>query len=482
MSAPTPGRNDVCPCGSGRKYKHCCITARSTEDSARLRLRSAEGRVVDGLLRFIADTWDEGLMIHAWDDFWNYDDVPDDLHATPEFDPMFIPFLVLWFVPDADGEDADPEWPEQPIGLHWLATMDEEVPDLDRTYIETACRSPLSAVVIEGVDPGRSLDLKDVLTGKRFHVLEAGASQRLQPADLLFTRVVTIDEVSIMFGAAPFIIPPNWHTRIIDWREQIVPKGLMTRSDLEDFDIEIRDLYFDIAAEILHPTPPQLCNTDGDPLALTSLTFDVKVAPGDALTRLLPLARVNGAEHVSEVTHDDSGALSTAVLSWVKAGNRKHKTWDNTVLGTMRIEPGRLVVDVNSARRAERLTREVKKHLGADAVLVDTRVVDHVEAVAERARQRAAGELEAAPIPEQSDELRAIEEEVQRRHWEAWIDVRVPALNNKTPRQAARTAVGRERLEALLGAFERTTASGPPGVAAHLARVRSALALTRPLT
>ena len=23
-SAAAPGRNDVCPCGSGKKYKHCC--------------------------------------------------------------------------------------------------------------------------------------------------------------------------------------------------------------------------------------------------------------------------------------------------------------------------------------------------------------------------------------------------------------------------------------------------------------------------
>jgi uncharacterized protein len=22
--APTPGRNDPCPCGSGKKYKKCC--------------------------------------------------------------------------------------------------------------------------------------------------------------------------------------------------------------------------------------------------------------------------------------------------------------------------------------------------------------------------------------------------------------------------------------------------------------------------
>ena len=24
-AAPKPGRNDPCPCGSGKKYKHCCL-------------------------------------------------------------------------------------------------------------------------------------------------------------------------------------------------------------------------------------------------------------------------------------------------------------------------------------------------------------------------------------------------------------------------------------------------------------------------
>ena len=25
VAAPKPGRNDPCPCGSGKKYKHCCL-------------------------------------------------------------------------------------------------------------------------------------------------------------------------------------------------------------------------------------------------------------------------------------------------------------------------------------------------------------------------------------------------------------------------------------------------------------------------
>jgi SEC-C motif-containing protein len=32
-SAPKVGRNDPCPCGSGRKYKHCCGKSGKTENT-----------------------------------------------------------------------------------------------------------------------------------------------------------------------------------------------------------------------------------------------------------------------------------------------------------------------------------------------------------------------------------------------------------------------------------------------------------------
>jgi hypothetical protein len=463
----TPGRNDPCPCGSDRKFKHCCLPLLSAEDAARVRLRTVEGRVVDGLLRHIDATWAEPLIAHAWEDFWIYDDDPDDMVNTPEFDPMFVPWLVLGFVPDPHSEEVDSTWPTEPIGLAWLATTDAEVPDLDRVYIETACRSPMSVFAVERVIPGRSIDLKDVLTGRRFHVLEQGASRSLRVADLLFTRVVTIDGVSVMLGAAPFIVPPHWHIRIIDWRERELRRRVLTRQDLADFDIEIRDLYFDIAAELLDPTPPQLCNTDGDPVALTTLTYELKTPVGIAFEKLASLATVHGEDHSDEVIRDAAGAVTSASLTWMKPGNRQHKDWTNTVLGNIRLAAGSLIADVNSARRADRLKREIAKRLGRTAVLIDTKVEepsDAIEAIAEAA-------------PGSSPELEAIQEEMIRKHWEDWLDERVPALGNKTPRQAARTARGRERLEALLAAFDRDDADRRDGMAAHLATIRQALAL-----
>jgi hypothetical protein len=476
--SPHPGRNDPCPCGSGRKFKHCCLVRQTEEDSVRLRLRGAEGRAVDTLMKFALETWGKPLITHAWEDFWVYDDVPEDLPSTPEFDTMFMRWLVLGFVPDPEADEARDDWPTRPIGLEWLATQGA-VSELDRAFIETACRSPISALVVEHVTAQRSLDLKDVLTGKRFHVLEQGASQKLRPADLLFARVVTLDSAGIMFGAAPFIVPPRWHPHIIDWRERLFRSRLMSRRDLEDFDIEIRELYFQIAAELLNPTPPRLANTDGEPLVLTTLTYQLKTTADDAFRKLAPLAGVRGDDHVDEITLDESGAITSAVLSWVKAGNRQHKDWDHTVLGTLRLEGGRLVVDVNSARRAERVKREIAKRLTGTAILIDSNVIDPAEALAKRQHERASGTRDHEP-DETPPELRAIEKDLARRHWEKWLETRVPALGNKTPRQAMRTTAGRERLEALLAQFERDAEGSQGSASADVDFVRSELGLTKP--
>lgn len=279
-------------------------------------------------------------------------------------------------------------------------------------------------------------------------------------------------------GASPFIVPPRWQTRIIDWRERLFRKRLLTRQNLDDFDIEIREMYFEIAAEILDPTPPRLSNTDGDPLALTTLTYELKTTVDEALEKLAPLARVRGEDHVDEVVRDVSGRVTAASLTWVKAGNRQHKGWDNTILGSLRLEPARLVADVNSTRRAERLQREIAKHLRDAAILVETKVIDPTEAIAERRRQRASGDPPGEPTHETPAELQAIEDEMVRQHWEDWLEIRVPALGNKTPRQAARTAGGRERLEALLAEFGREAESRPM-VATHLAIVREKLRLPK---
>jgi hypothetical protein len=43
-----------------------------------------------------------------------------------------------------------------------------------------------------------------------------------------------------------------------------------------------------------------------------------------------------------------------------------------------------------------------------------------------------------------------------RKHWENWVDMKIPALGGKTPRAAVLTSDGIEAVEALLAQAERS--------------------------
>jgi hypothetical protein len=63
-------------------------------------------------------------------------------------------------------------------------------------------------------------------------------------------------------------------------------------------------------------------------------------------------------------------------------------------------------------------------------------------------------------------------------HYEEWLTEKIPALGKKTPLEVARSAKGRERVEALLLGMERANAGLPfPPDPAILRRVRERLGL-----
>lgn len=475
-----PGRNDPCPCGSGRKFKQCCLRALDDEATARTRLRTAEGVLVPALFAYAADEFGDEFFDEAWEEFFVWDAVPDNVADSREFGTTFDPFFVFSFVPDP-AEDGVPDgWPTQPLALHFLHQEVESCPDFHREFIAQACQSPASFFVVESTVPGRAIDLKDVLTGRHFHVLEQSASRTFRTGDLTYTRVVTAGGASIMIGASPWIIPPAWHVRVLDFRQQLRPRRLLTVDELRDYDIEIREFYHHVIDAIQHPPLPSLQNTDGDPIELTTMTYELGMTTAEALERLRPIATLRGEAHIDGEVYDDAGVLTAAELTWIKAGNRQHKDWDNTTLGTLHLNGARLVVEVNSVRRRERIAKEIGKRFGKSATLVETTVTDVMKELETRRARGTEGRetaLTGSPSLERTSEIEALEAEMARKHWEAWIDTKVPALGNRTPRQAAKTPQGRERLEALLSDFERTAERGPSAGRPDLGALRRVLGL-----
>lgn len=474
-----PGRNEPCPCGSGRKFKHCCLRAQNEEDSQRMKLRSAEGVLVPALFSYAVQEFGEEFFDEAWDEFFLWKGAPDDVEDSKEFGTTFDPFFVFAFVPESAEDELPAGWPTEPVALHFLHHEVESAPAFQHQFIEQACKSPASFFVVEAVAPGRSLDIKDILTGGRFHVLEQSASQTLRVGDLMFTRVISAGGASILIGACPWVIPASWHIPIIDMRERFRPKGLLTREELQDYSFELRQAYHEIVDTLMHPKIPVMQNTDGDPLELTTLTYALGVPAAVAVERLTPLALLRDEAHITDETYDATGALCSATLTWIKAGNRKMKDWDNTTLGTLRVNESQLVVEVNSARRRRRIEKAIAKHLGSGATLVDTTVTDITEVLEERRSPSASlASLPSQDIAPSSPGLQAIEAELARRHWDAWLDTKVPALGNRTPRQAAKSASGRERLEALLADYGRNRVGGRNAFEPDIAALKQKLGMS----
>ncbi len=111
---PKPGRNDPCPCRSGRKTKHCCGEHRgpSHEQLARAHIAELFHQTVDEL---------RGLSDHALDRLW------EGLLDLPALDLSLLVTLPKLIGPDLQRlresiERDDPDW-----GWDALTTVHKQI-------------------------------------------------------------------------------------------------------------------------------------------------------------------------------------------------------------------------------------------------------------------------------------------------------------------------------------------------------------------
>lgn len=95
------GRNEPCVCGSGKKYKKCCLTTLTSivpVDFAWNKLRRTEGSVIDKhLLPYVLEKLPEGTMELAAAKFMP-EFIQEEAHQEVFFTYCFIPEPVNHFV------------------------------------------------------------------------------------------------------------------------------------------------------------------------------------------------------------------------------------------------------------------------------------------------------------------------------------------------------------------------------------------------
>jgi len=471
MSEGTPvARNAACPCGSGRKYKRCCgrdAPSQWSGSSPWHRMRRAEGRLVPEIWAWAAERYGRGLLDALWWDFLVAESEEGEPYDGPpseheEFESQFLSWAV--FAWDGEPDDDARDWPCDLLGRAYLAEHGDRLDAFERRFVEAACASTASFHQVQGVEPGRSLHLRDLMTGEERRVWEQTMSQSVARGAIFFARVVEVDGTAILCGNGLYMLPPDRALPLLGLREQLAEgPGPIPSEGLCAFEPELRMAYFDLVHALLHPAPPVLHNSDGELFEQIELRYVLAGSPRatfDALRDLAAGARKR--DLLAEAERDDRDEIRAVELPWLRRGHRLNAAMENTVLGRMEIRDGRLTVEVNSRPRAVRIRRLVERRLGDGATFEGERIqtfeelreaakaaAESEEGREEERRRRAEREqLENAP------EVRALTERMRVEHWQRWLDEEIPALGGRTPRDAARDPRGRERLEALLLEFE----------------------------
>lgn len=464
-----PGRNQPCPCGSGKKYKKCCLNkAKSPLDLLWRRLGNTHDRLIDKLLTFADRSFGELAMILAMDEFllWPETDLPED--PADGHLQLFTPWFVFNWVYDPDYSDIGPTMPvHQPVAQSYARERSLDLDELERRLIDAAVNQPYSFLEVVSCNPGQGFRLKDILQGVETDVMEKKGSENARPGDILVGRIVQVDHVAMLVGCSSMLIPPSRKPTIIDLRNYLLQENRYITADvLNEYDTEIRDVYFHIYEAQLQP--PKICNTDGDPLMFHTLHYEID-DPETAFQRLYDLSVMEGCQTLRhEATLDAQGLVVKAEIPWSRKGHKVSSALDNTILGHIVIDHRKLSVEVNSQARAKTIRQEIKTRLGGQARYKNTKIQspETMLSKGQNAKTKEIDQDEYMQIPEVQEHLA----KMLTAHWKGWIDQKLPALGGKTPRKAVKTPDGRESVEALLLEAERQAARdgqmGPIGLPA----------------
>ena len=194
------GRNDPCPCGSGKKYKHCCLRQEATGKSEAMSQDRAWDTMIDKLLDFSRQPQFARELESAFDIYWNK---VYTIEQVNDLAPTQIMDFLDWYVHDyttaADGRRMVEIFSAQ------------EAPALsaqERDLLQTDSEALFSALEVTELEEGKSIGLLDVFQDLEAKVRHTPALQGIAVGHLLLARLATSGEFS-RFSWISTLVPPE---------------------------------------------------------------------------------------------------------------------------------------------------------------------------------------------------------------------------------------------------------------------------------
>ena len=436
------GRNDPCPCGSGKKYKHCCGKPAAPP------MPSAESRdgAIERAVAWLAQHHRKAFAAAMEDEidaaaFGCFDDDDDDAarEAMAGLDEAVWRQLQLnlteWLLAEGDikvkGEHervADlllgPRGPLLTVG--------------QRAWLEQLAQRPLRLYDITEVVPGTGLTVCDALDTAQAPVVvtEREGSRSLRAGMHIGARLMSVAGGHQLSGAAyPFSMLSGRAT-------QDELRALLAQPSRHEED-NVLMIGFTIIkgwlAQYLLPAPlPNFVHSHtGEPLVFTTDHYEVH----------------------------DWDVLAAAMSAQPDVDGDRAAGWDRALecedgmvrsLATVISRPGgqRVSVLYKTAGLAEQGRTWFEALAGGSVKFLLREVSDPKGLLSGASASSAPSGAPALPAGMDAETLAGVIESAIQRTYADWADEPIPVLNGQTPRQAMQSAAGLERVKGLLRSYE----------------------------
>lgn len=340
----------------------------------------------------------------------------------------------------------------------------ESVPN--KRYMTALRSSAMSLYEVSNIVRDEGFLARDLLRGgEPVRVSEKSATLSLKPWDRIAARILKIGPAFEMSGGAL----PFTHDLGETVLSRIRHTAKTARVKLDTDTLRTAASVFtslwlsDVIDRMLHSRLPSLCNSDGDDIVWTNAHY-----------RLTPTATAEAIK-LALAAIPSLRPEGDTFWNWVdlKRHTGKHPpkgtqafitTLDDSavVLGTLELSGRTLALEVNSTQRCKRGRALIESALVGlvGRAIIESKTVDDMMA------SRSANNLEATSSRLPPEAEHSVLHAALEHHYRGVLDETVPMLGNKTPRQAAKTAKGRQALVAWLKFLENGTASeaeGTPG-------------------
>ena len=449
------GRNDPCPCGSGKKYKKCCLLKEQVPTVTRLVLLKASEDLLGQLLKYFRKTHEiEGVdgIEEAWEDFSGYNQ-ESSFDESP-YEEMFVRWMLYLWIPEDEIEvEKEIVYPSpDTVAARFLRAKRRELDSITVKYLEAALRDPLSFWQVEAITPDRGIMARDMITGRERFIEDYSITECVHKWDIILANIVEVDGTCVFNVIAPYMLPATMVENIRDTfgiRGRYPEDRLMHELFASDYDFIWH--YHKLIDEMTNSPMPALHNTDGDEIVITKSTYEFNTSDRIDI--------VDDLIGVDEFELDPGDKRGSVLYTW-KEPSQNQSVSDSVVKGTIKVKRKYLDTECNSAERNESLSRKLKDILG-DRILHRKTTSEYPDEMMTRDGAGTSDRKSATEPPdlkELPEEVRAEINEHMEQQYMNWADVAVPRLKNLTPREAVATEDGRAEVALMINEWENLQA------------------------